>query len=299
VEALNSHPEIALAYGNVVFQTSKGQSRVLGGPFDLKVLSHHNYIGNASVLVRKSTIDEVGSYDPHVILKRVCDWDLLVRIGKRFPVLFIDEEVVDEYGESRPNSIGNTFTYLTDIISKYMQCDRDSLLRPRAIESYDSFSINPFRLFSSKDQDQIRFLVLEHLVNTIDLEGLRRLADARGSISSQLHVNNPWFSRGKFSNQDVLRLTTHLIDYYEEKMTVTKLENMHIRGSHAEMEKIIQARQRELETIQASFTYRNMRSIATRIDMIFPSGTRRGRIRENLTRRLKKASGASSYPKHE
>jgi glycosyltransferase involved in cell wall biosynthesis len=304
VEALISHPEIALAYGNVVFQTSKGQNRVLGGPFDLKVLAHHNYIGNASVLVRRSAIDQVGSYDPHVILKRVCDWDLWVRIGKRFPVLFIDEEVVDEYGESRPDSIGVTFTCFTDIISKYMRCDRNSLLRPKEIESYNSFCLNPFRSFSSKEQRQIEFLVLEHLVKSLDLNGLRRLAKSRSRVSSQLRVNNPSLMRRHISPQDTSRLITHLIDYYEDKMTMVKLENIQLRGSFNEMEKIIRAKdqiiqagQEEIEIIQASFMYRNMHSIATRIDMIFPNGTRRGRIRENLVSRLKKARGAASHPK--
>jgi glycosyltransferase involved in cell wall biosynthesis len=280
VEALSSHPETALTYGKVVFRMPHRQSGVLGGPFDLKAIADHNYIGNAAVLVRKSTLDRVGFYDPHVILKRVCDWDLWIRIGKRYPVLFVDREVADEHGESRPASIGNTVTYFADIISKYMRCDRDSLLRPKVIESYDAFSVNPFGIFSSKEQEQIRFLVLEHLVSTINFEGLRGLASTRGEVSSQFRVNNPSF-RTKIPNPDVSRVITHLIDYYERKMTMIKLEK----------DKIIQARQ-ELEEIRASFIYRILQSIATRIDMIFPSGTRRGRIRQKLTSRLaQKAPG--------
>ncbi len=293
VEALNSHPEVVLVYGKVVFHKLGGQRLVFGGPFNLDVIADHNYIGNPGVMVRRSTIGQVGFYDPHVILKRACDWDLWIRIGKRFPVLFIDKEVADEYGLSRSDSIGSTFTFFTDIIAKYMRCDRDSLLRPKVIDSYDSFSINPFGIFSSKEQEQMKFLVLEHLVKTLDLEGLRHLTSSRSGVSSQLRVNNPSLMKRKISNQDLSRLITHLIDYYEEKMTMVKLENIQLRGSYVELEKfmrakdqILQARQEELETIQASFMYRNMRSIATRVDMIFPSGTRRGRIRQKLTSRL-------------
>jgi hypothetical protein len=292
VDVLNFHPETALTYGKVVFHMPDRQSKVLGGPFDLKAIARGNYIGNASVLVRKSTLDQVGFYDPHVILKRVCDWDLWIRIGKRFPVLFVDKEFADEYGEARPNSIGNTFTYFADIISKYMRCDRNSLLQPKAIESYDSFSINPFGIFSPKEREQIRFLVLEHLVSTIDLERLRRLASTRRRVSSQLCVNNPSYRRTKTPNPDVSTVITNLIDYYEEKMTMIKLENIQLRGLHVELDKSIRARQKELETIQVSFIYRNMRSIAKKVDTILPNGTTRGRIRQKLTSRLaQKAPG--------
>jgi glycosyltransferase involved in cell wall biosynthesis len=283
VGSLSSHPETALTYGKIVFRMPHRQSRVLGGPFDLKVIADHNYIGNAAVLVRKSALDRVGFYDPHVILKRVCDWDLWIRIGKRYPVLFVDKEVADEYGESRPDSIGNTVAYFADIISKYMRCNRDSLLRPKVIESYDAFSVNPFGKFSAKEQEQIRFLVLEHLVSTIDFEGLRRLASTRSGVSSKFRVNNPSFSGSKITNRDVSRVITHLINYYEKKMTMIKLENIQLRRSRVEADKIIQE---ELKTIRASFIYRIMHSLTTRIDMIFPSGTRRGRIRQKLTRCL-------------
>lgn len=51
-----------------------------------KLVEEGNFICNNSVLIKRSVIDAVGGYDEAPVLKRLCDWDLWVRIGAKFPV---------------------------------------------------------------------------------------------------------------------------------------------------------------------------------------------------------------------
>jgi len=39
-----------------------------------------------SVMVLRTTINVVGGYDESPLFRRLCDWDLWIRIGLRFPV---------------------------------------------------------------------------------------------------------------------------------------------------------------------------------------------------------------------
>jgi glycosyltransferase involved in cell wall biosynthesis len=219
--ALQVDPAVALAYGKAVMHFPDGQTVALGKPFNTYAIRQGNIIPNVSAMVRKSTLDQVGLYDPHVILKTRCDWDLWIRISKRFHVMFIDDEVAVEYGPSRPDSIGNTCTYIPEIASKYMRCDRDSLLRPQSIESYNSFSVNPFGIYAPEEQDQVRFLVLEHFVKTTNLQALESLERSVGDLLSQLRVNNPCFV-----DESISKGISHLINYYEEKLLMLRQDKI-------------------------------------------------------------------------
>ena len=219
---MQAHPDAALVYGQAVLHLSNGGAAILGKAFDSDALRQANFIPNVCAMLRKSAVDQVGSFDPHVILKRRCDWDLWIRVSKRFPVLFINDEIADEYGLSRSDSIGHTFTHIPNIVSKYMQHDRDSLLRLETLDSYDPFNINPFDMYSSEEQNQIQFLVVEHFIKTVNLQGLRSVDyPAKPELLSQLHVNNP-----SLSDETALKIACHLIHYYEQKADMTKLENV-------------------------------------------------------------------------
>ena len=67
-----------------------------------------NVIGNGSVVVHRSIIEDVGYYDPHISLTRLCDWDLWIRISRKYQMERIPIIVTSEYGTSLSDSLGNT-----------------------------------------------------------------------------------------------------------------------------------------------------------------------------------------------
>ncbi len=64
-----------------------------------------NTITNASVLLHKSVFKSTGLYDPHVVLRRITDWDLWTRIAKHETPYLLPEVLVCVQG-GLPDSIG-------------------------------------------------------------------------------------------------------------------------------------------------------------------------------------------------
>lgn len=70
-------------------------------------IKRYNFLANNSVIVERSAIDEVGGYDEHPCMKRLCDWDLWVRISQKYRVARMPILVGEVFG-SLPGSIGIT-----------------------------------------------------------------------------------------------------------------------------------------------------------------------------------------------
>lgn len=64
-------------------------------------LARYNFISTPVALVRKHCFDEVGQFDEDAW--PLSDWELWIRISKRFEFRFVDETLV--FGEVRPDSI--------------------------------------------------------------------------------------------------------------------------------------------------------------------------------------------------
>ncbi len=99
------------------------------------------------MLLAREILDRFGLYDPHLAMRRLCDWDLWLRLIKHIPFVVVDEIISDVY-DSNPGSIGTTvpwdlalFRYLHDI-------PRDALLTPAAWHAYqvDSLTIGDIPL---------------------------------------------------------------------------------------------------------------------------------------------------------
>jgi hypothetical protein len=95
VEALEEQPEAGFLYGGGRFLLDDGS---IGAPFphtqsfDLWRLVHVNdYILQQSCFFRRWALDEIGYVDPS--LHWGLDWDLLIRLGTRFPVAYLPEEL--------------------------------------------------------------------------------------------------------------------------------------------------------------------------------------------------------------
>ena len=67
----------------------------------------NNRLANNSVLVRREVFDLVGGYDETPCMRRLCDWDLWIRIGMQYKIKPIPKRVARLY-EGLPDSLLRT-----------------------------------------------------------------------------------------------------------------------------------------------------------------------------------------------
>ncbi|WP_433766618.1 glycosyltransferase [Pseudomonas putida] len=136
---------------NVEMLTNNGESFFLGGwPQTIELMRNLNTIPNGGVLVRRSFFERFGLYDPHLILRRVCDWDLwlrALRLGAKF--VHLDTISAVEYGLISPNSLGNTIAWDVKVAYGYMMderyfSERSKKLTPERIVDIDVLDPTPF-----------------------------------------------------------------------------------------------------------------------------------------------------------
>jgi glycosyltransferase involved in cell wall biosynthesis len=92
VDALLAHPDCGMVYCNFleIDQTGAEIARAEAPGFDLdRLVNSRNYILQPTVFIRRAVLDDVGYLDPSY--RYTMDWDLWIRIGKRHPVLYVDD----------------------------------------------------------------------------------------------------------------------------------------------------------------------------------------------------------------
>jgi glycosyltransferase involved in cell wall biosynthesis len=97
---LQHNPQLGMVYGLVEFFDIKDNVMIdpaFGREWDLKLLFQHNYLANCAVLLRRDVIDVIGGYDEHPTLRRICDWDLWKRIGRKYSVKRLEKLVAKVY----------------------------------------------------------------------------------------------------------------------------------------------------------------------------------------------------------
>ena len=107
-------------------------------------LLQRNYIANVSVLLHKSIFFSFGLYDPHVVLRRITDWDLWLRIAKHEPPYMVSEVLARVRG-GLPDSIGGQTPYIEyEDFSLMFQIYRDMDLLPERIMDVDVNSLDKY-----------------------------------------------------------------------------------------------------------------------------------------------------------
>ena len=149
-----------VVHANVHMFAKEGKDFALGGwPLTLELLRNLNTVPNGGVMVRRSFFDRYGLYDPHILMRRICDWDLWLRalaLGARF--CHIEQTGAFEYGLRSANSIGNTIAWDVKIACAYMlddgrYADRAQQLTPRAIGDYDVLDPAPIRPYVRNERE--------------------------------------------------------------------------------------------------------------------------------------------------
>lgn len=102
-----------------------------------------NFVPNNGVLLPRHVIEDVGFYDPHVIMARVCDWDLWRRIADRYELRFVDVAVALVEGPSTTDSLGSTYHLDSWASEEWMRTARNQQLRPSAFPEYEVLAANP------------------------------------------------------------------------------------------------------------------------------------------------------------
>jgi GT2 family glycosyltransferase len=144
VDALESHPTWDMTYGNAAwpYLLADGiihNEDVLGKDprvFDPVRLQAANYISHLAVLLRREVLDRVGVYDTHILIRRLCDWDLWLRIASVGTIGHSDVLVGRSNGRTTTDSLGRTASIDLDLTRLYMSLDRNALLQPERVLEY-------------------------------------------------------------------------------------------------------------------------------------------------------------------
>ena len=115
---LESHPAITWVYSDWQYvnpegkELGKGSSKfnyaekqLVGNIFEELVRSR-NFISPCTVVVRKSTLEDIGHFDPQIPSQE--EYDLWLRISLKYPVYYIDEVLVGV--TLHPTSLSRNFT---------------------------------------------------------------------------------------------------------------------------------------------------------------------------------------------
>jgi glycosyltransferase involved in cell wall biosynthesis len=128
VSALVKHPDAALAYSNGYFfrdHPEQPTGHVLDGlptPSGKAFadLLRGNFLSSPVVLVRRSCLDAVGTFDERPEFFAVEDYDLWLRIAARFPLVYVPGDVaaIRRHGESISRDVAALRTGVIQVLAK-------------------------------------------------------------------------------------------------------------------------------------------------------------------------------------
>jgi glycosyltransferase involved in cell wall biosynthesis len=135
-----------VVYGSVSmrvkeFGSDSEQVLHLGDDITSHNINSWNCISNNAVLVPRCILDDIGLYDPHILMTRLCDWDLWRRISRKYIMRYVDVCVGEVGGPATNDSLGKTYALDTWASEEKMRQERDFSLRPENFEEYDIFSL--------------------------------------------------------------------------------------------------------------------------------------------------------------
>jgi glycosyltransferase involved in cell wall biosynthesis len=119
----------AVVYGNslMVFSPSR-EVPYPSVPVNLLNLFRHNRILNNSVLIPRILLERVGLYDCHLGMRRICDWDLWLRLIRHFPFEAAAGVVSRAHVARDASHLGLTAAFDFPLVRFLMALPRDELL---------------------------------------------------------------------------------------------------------------------------------------------------------------------------
>jgi hypothetical protein len=227
VDTLVSKPDVGMAYGQMVMHMPDGEI-TYGQEPDAEELLKFNYIGNSSVMLRRSAIESVGWYDPHILLKRSCDLDLWLRFLKKAQVAYIPQVLSHEYGQNLTDSFRRAYYSFDDLRDRYMATDRTASLVPSAMQAGEPNLVDVSLPLTEEERRQVSLSCIEHFVRILDFAGTAAYAEkllAQGDPAITLLWNRIQLrDAGETDKTDKTALLTQLgtIYYYSQKLDIAQ-----------------------------------------------------------------------------
>lgn len=135
-DAIKNQEIPSLVYGKVELKMmKKGEIYPFVNKFDYYDLQKRNCIANNAVLHSKELPWLYGSYDCHLALRRLCDWDLWLRWAKEVPFIFLDQ-VISRVEAEHEGAIGLTCPLDLEIFKLFQSQPRNHLLTPESFVDY-------------------------------------------------------------------------------------------------------------------------------------------------------------------
>lgn len=117
------HKHHGLVYGLVNYMNQRTGAPLalnFGADWSQEAIEKQNFLCNNAVIVPRDVINKVGGYDEAPIIKRLCDWDLWLRIGREYPVKRITKLIGEVYAY-HDDSIGVTIELDMEGIRKHQE----------------------------------------------------------------------------------------------------------------------------------------------------------------------------------
>lgn len=251
IAAAEASPEAGLVYGRAEIVHANGTTELLGSPTNFSELEHGgNTIPNCATLVRREIHERLGWLDPHILLKRNCDWDMWTRIAEHYPLLFVDKILAREYGPSLGDSLGNSVGIEADLMLRYCKLDRREALRPANLAARSPFQPPAKLEVSDADRHRLAALILQHFARVgqpdkalpeiamfaPELEKTWRMSAPRGisvdemaaSLSSAVWIMNESIrnlNRQRNESNDYIQYQRHILD---ERLEIIKTQEIDI-----------------------------------------------------------------------
>jgi glycosyltransferase involved in cell wall biosynthesis len=143
-------------------------------------------VPNAGILIHRRVFDRVGWYDPSIVLRRSCDWDLYRRFffaGVSFDT--IPDVLVEEYGEMQADSLRNSFTTTFDIMRKFTSA-RDATALKLDVKNCLSMPVDwiPPGNWTDDEISLMQFMFLEYFISVANIPRALRWAK---QLEAKLH----------------------------------------------------------------------------------------------------------------
>jgi glycosyltransferase involved in cell wall biosynthesis len=163
IQVAGEHPDSGMVYGQAQMNAGTSSS-ILGEAFDRETLLQRNIIPNCSTLIRREVFLKAGWLDPSVILKRICDYDMWIRVSEHFNITFFEKVVAIENGLSLPDSLGNSVTLVSSLAQKYREQDRTAYLQIENINAWNPYATSEW--MDESEKEQTAQVICEHFLRT-------------------------------------------------------------------------------------------------------------------------------------
>lgn len=160
--ALNG-PEECAVYGAVDWVVHKpdGQleRRMLGNwDFNYGLLKNQNQMANCAVLHSKSALNKCGLYDPHILLRRCCDYDLWLRMARKVSFVRCDS-VISKVVSATAHAMGSNVDQDLVVTFRLLHVERDDALLPHNFYKYQVDALDFLSLPSEEHRIRERYII--------------------------------------------------------------------------------------------------------------------------------------------